>query len=323
MWDDPLIWTHVGADSLTGIAYFFIAGLLIYFVAKKKSDIPFHWMFLLFGAFIFSCGVTHFMSVWTVYFPSYWEAGSLKVINAVISIATAIILIPLFPKILALPGLQKSLDDNIRLTEELKESSNNFRHSLHGTIDVVSKAVEARDPYVSGHQKRVADLACAIAREMGMNKNQIEGIRLGATIHDIGKIQIPAEILSKPSKLDDMEYRMIMTHSTVGYDILKDINFPWPIANIAHQHHERMDGSGYPQGLKGEEICLEARIVAVADVVEAINSHRPYRAALGLETALDELQINRGKYYDPMVVDSCLKIFKTKMFEFEKGALFF
>lgn len=197
---------------------------------------------------------------------------------------------------------------------ELLKSRIDLKESLIGTITAMSRVVEARDPYTAGHQSRVADIACAIAEEMGLNEDQVEGIRMGATIHDIGKIQTPAEILSKPTKLSALEYLLIQEHAAKGYEILKDIKFPWPVAEIAYQHHERIDGSGYPQGLKGEEICLEARIVAVADVVEAMSSHRPYRAALGIEVALDEIKANRGILYDPVAVDACLKAHEKKMF---------
>lgn len=200
---------------------------------------------------------------------------------------------------------------------ELKQSEKKLRESLEGTISAISKSVEARDPYTAGHEQRVARLACAIADEMGLSKMQIEGIRMGAEIHDIGKIQVPSEILSKPSILSETEFELIKEHAHVGYEILKDIPFPWPVANIAYQHHERMNGSGYPRGLKGKEICLEARIVAVADVVEAINSHRPYRPALGIETALDEIKANRGTFYDSEAVDACLKLFEDNRFSWE------
>ena len=202
----------------------------------------------------------------------------------------------------------------VRNITERKNAEHDLHESLQGTITAISKAVEARDPYTAGHERRVADISCAIAKEMGLDEYQIEGIRMGATIHDIGKIQIPAEILSKPAKLTEMEYRLIQAHAATGYDILKDIKFPWPIAEIVYQHHERIDGTGYPQGLKGEEICLEARIVAVADVVEAISSRRPYRAALGIEAALDEIKANRGILYDPVSVDACLKAHEKKKF---------
>ena len=181
----------------------------------------------------------------------------------------------------------------------------------------MSRTVEARDPYTAGHQRRVADIASAIAEEMGLIEDQVEGIRLGAIIHDIGKIQSPAEILSKPTKLTEIEYKLIKAHAATGYDILKDIKFPWPVADIAHQHHERMDGSGYPQGLKGNEICIEARIVAVADVLEAISAHRPYRAALGSQIAIKEITENRGTLYDSIVVDACLIAFENNKFSLD------
>ncbi|MFT4873703.1 HD domain-containing phosphohydrolase [Congregibacter sp.] len=153
---------------------------------------------------------------------------------------------------------------------ELLKSHADLKESLLGTIRVITKAVEARDPYTAGHQMRVADIACCIAEQMMMDDKRIEGIRMGAAIHDVGKIQTPAEILSKPAELSATEYKLVQEHAVTGYEILKDMNFPWPVAKIAYQHHERMDGSGYPQGLKGKEICLEARIVAVADVIEAM-----------------------------------------------------
>jgi len=163
-----------------------------------------------------------------------------------------------------------------------------------------------------GHQQRVADLARSIATEMGLSADRQDFIRTASSIHDIGKIAVPAEILSKPTKLTDLEFGLIKTHSQSGYDILKDIEFPWPVADVVLQHHERMDGSGYPHGLKGENISLEARILAVADVVEAITSHRPYRPALGIDVALEEISRNRGILYDADVVDACLKLFREK-----------
>ncbi|PLA74458.1 hypothetical protein CYQ88_06130 [Hydrogenovibrio sp. SC-1] len=202
----------------------------------------------------------------------------------------------------------------------MEQNAQHFKQmhdSLVGTVDAIARAVEARDPYTAGHQRRVASLSCAIAKRMGLDDDQIEGIHMGATIHDIGKIQVPAELLVKPTKLTAIEYMMIQNHAQVGYDILKDIHFPWPVAAIAYQHHERIDGSGYPQGLKGDEICLEARIVAVADVVEAMASHRPYKTALGIEVALDEIKQNRGSLYATDAVDACLKVFSEDGFEFE------
>lgn len=200
----------------------------------------------------------------------------------------------------------------------LLRSEKSLKNSLTGTIKAITKAIEARDPYTAGHQQRVSNIACGIAQEMGLDKELIEGIRMGAVIHDIGKIQTPAELLSKPSKLTAIEYQLIQEHASVGYEILKDIEFPWPVAEIAHQHHERINGSGYPQGLKGENICLEARIVAVADVVEAISSHRPYRPALGIDVAMEEITAHRGEWYDPVAVDACLSLFRKNKFSFEK-----
>jgi len=192
---------------------------------------------------------------------------------------------------------------------------------LHGammhTIEAVSIALEKRDPYTAGHQNRVSSLSTAIAREMGFSEERIEGIRLGSMVHDIGKISVPAEILNRPGKLTKDEFGIIKAHPEAGYDILRGVDFPWPIAQMIIQHHERMDGSGYPHGLKGGEIESEARILAVADVVEAITSHRPYRPSLGLDIALEEIERGRGTAYDPQVVDACLALFREKGFEWE------
>jgi putative nucleotidyltransferase with HDIG domain len=177
--------------------------------------------------------------------------------------------------------------------------------------------VEARDPYTAGHQRRVADLARAIAEEMGLSKERIEGIRVAGGLHDIGKINIPAEILGKPGRINNMELGLIKMHPQVGYNILKGIEFPWPVAQIVLQHHERMDGSGYPQGLVGGDIVLEARILAVADVVEAMSSHRPYRPAHNIDKALEEISQNSGILYDPEVADVCLRLFTEKGFKLE------
>lgn len=201
--------------------------------------------------------------------------------------------------------------------EELKRSWNNLREAMVETVQAISFTIETRDPYTAGHQKRVTKLACALAEEMGLTEDKIEGLRLAGIIHDIGKISVPAEILSKPGPISDVEYSIIKTHPQVGYDILKNIKFPWPIAEIILQHHERLDGSGYPSGLKGKEILLEARILAVADVVEAMSTHRPYRPAQPVSEALAEISNHRGKLYDPAVVDACLKLFKEKNFKFE------
>jgi len=195
---------------------------------------------------------------------------------------------------------------------ELKETFEKLKRAVETTIQVVVTTVEARDPYTAGHQIRVAELARAIAEEMKLPPRQIDGIFRAASIHDIGKLSIPAEILTKPTALTNTEFSLMKEHPQKGYDILKDVESDWPLAEIVWQHHERMDGSGYPRGLKGDEILIEARILAVADVVEAMASHRPYRPSLGIEAALDEIAKNRGTLYDSDVVDICLKLFQEK-----------
>jgi PAS domain S-box-containing protein/putative nucleotidyltransferase with HDIG domain len=194
----------------------------------------------------------------------------------------------------------------------LQESYSELHRALEGTIHALASTVEKRDPYTAGHQKRVSNLACAIAREMSLEEEMIKGIRMVGFIHDLGKIYVPAEILNKPGHLTDVESTLIRTHAMVGYDILKSVEFPWPIAQVIIQHHERIDGSGYPLGLSGEEILLEAKIIGVADAIEAIASHRPYRPALGLEKALEEVSEKKGILYDPDVVDACLRLFNDK-----------
>ena len=201
---------------------------------------------------------------------------------------------------------------NVKLSEslykELKKSTDKIKTNIEGTIHAMAMTVEMRDPYTAGHQRQVADLASAIAVKMGIPREQRDSIHLAGTIHDIGKMQVPTEILSKCGKLTELEFDMIKTHSQAGYDILKTIEFQWPIAEFVLQHHERMDGSGYPSGLKGESILIEARILSVADVVDAIVPHRPYRPALGIEKAQEEIFDNRGIVYDSDVVDACLSI---------------
>ena len=192
-----------------------------------------------------------------------------------------------------------------------------LQDNLEDTVRAIATIVEMRDPYTSGHQVRVADLAEAIAKQMGLPDEQVHTIHLAGMLHDLGKIQIPAEILSKPGKITGIEYSLIKIHPQAGYDILKGINFPWPIAQMVLQHHERLDGSGYPQGLKGEAIMLEARILCVADVVEAMSSHRPYRPGLGIEVALAEITKQRGIYFDPSVVDACLAVFREQHYAFK------
>lgn len=179
------------------------------------------------------------------------------------------------------------------------------------SVAALAATVESRDPYTAGHQNRVANIALSIAQDMNLDSDTCNGIKLASSIHDIGKMQVPIEILTKPTKLSKIEKEMIKVHPQVGYEILKDIPFPWPVAEMVHQHHERYDGSGYPQGLKGEQIILGARILAVADALEAISSHRPYRPALGMDVALREIETQRGILFDPTVVDSCVHLFKT------------
>ena len=216
-------------------------------------------------------------------------------------------------------GVTRDITESRRAKGELEQSCIKLQNTLDGAINALASVVEMRDPYTAGHQQRVAELSCAIAGEMGLSEDQVQEIHMATIVHDIGKINIPSEILSKPSRLTEMEFNMIKTHSQAGYDILKEIEFPWPIAQIVLQHHERMDGSGYPQGLKGEEILLEARVIAVADVVEAMASHRPYRPALKIEDALEEISRNKGILYDPRAVDACLKLFTEKGFALDKA----
>lgn len=202
--------------------------------------------------------------------------------------------------------------------EELGKSYTALKKNLTDVINTMAKIVEMRDPYTAGHQRRVANLATAIAIEMNLDDQQIEQVNKAAIIHDIGKIYIPSDILSKPGKLTDIELQLVKTHANGGYDIMKEIDFPVSVTQSILQHHERLDGSGYPQGLKGNDICLEAKIMAVADVVEAMSSHRPYRPTLGIDKALEEIEHNRGIKYDPGVVNVCLRLFRKKRFKFEK-----
>lgn len=204
----------------------------------------------------------------------------------------------------------------LRLQKKLEKSYGNLKKVLNDTVSSMSLINEYRDPYTAGHQRRTAQLACSIGREMGLPESMIEGINISALLHDLGKVLVPVEILSKPRKLSYGETILIKGHPQAGFEILKGIEFPWPVAQTVLQHHERMDGSGYPMGLSGKSILLEARIIGVSDVVEAIASHRPYRPALGIGTALDEILNNRGKLYDADVVDACLTLFNSKGFVF-------
>ncbi|MFH2220049.1 MAG: HD domain-containing phosphohydrolase [Pseudomonadota bacterium] len=215
-------------------------------------------------------------------------------------------------KVLGYQGIIRDISEQKRSREELDRTLDNLQTVMKGTIQAMAYTVETRDPYTAGHQQRVADLSRAIANEMGLPENQIEGVFMAGVIHDLGKISVPAEILSKPGRIPELEFSLIKIHPQSGYDILKGIEFPWPIAQIVLQHHERMDGSGYPRGLSGEDILIEARILAVADVVEAMASHRPYRPALGIDAALEEISANKNAHFDQDVVDACLKLFDTK-----------
>ncbi|MHA1280310.1 MAG: tetratricopeptide repeat protein [Candidatus Helarchaeota archaeon] len=197
-----------------------------------------------------------------------------------------------------------------KLEDMVVERTFELKKTIHGVIRTIALIVEARDPYTAGHQAHVADLAAEIAREMKLSNGQVEGVKMAGMIHDLGKIKVPVGILSKPSKLTDPEFEIIKTHPQVGFDLLKELEFPWPLAEMIMQHHEKMDGSGYPQGLKGNEIMLEARILAVADIVEAMSSHRPYRPALGIDKTLDQIKQDKGTLLDPKVVDACLRVFK-------------
>jgi PAS domain S-box-containing protein len=203
--------------------------------------------------------------------------------------------------------------------EEVKISLEKLRMSMESTILAMAKIVEMKDPYTAGHQRRVAQLAGAIAREIGLSDSQTAGVHMASIIHDIGKIYVPAEILSKPGKLTEIEFGMIKTHPKVSYDILKMVEFPWPIAKIVLQHHERLDGSGYPLGLSGEDIMIEAKILSIADVVEAIAFSRPYRPAVGIDKALEEISLKKGLLYEPDIVDACIKLFSKKDFKFDKA----
>ncbi len=211
--------------------------------------------------------------------------------------------------------VQENLHYQHHLEKIVEERTEKMRKALDGTLQVIVASVELRDPYTAGHQKKVADLSRAIAREMQLEANVIDGIYKAGLIHDLGKLAVPAEILTKPTKLTESEYALIKDHSEAGYNILKDIEFPWPIANIVRQHHEAVDGSGYPKGLKGKEILIEARILSVADVVEAVASHRPYRASLGIEYALDLINQFKGKHFDKDVVKACIMLFKEKNYQ--------
>jgi len=212
--------------------------------------------------------------------------------------------------------IYKDITERKLAEEVVHENMKQMRRNLDGTIRAISRTVETRDAYTAGHQKRATEIASAIAFEMGMSKDTIEAIRMAGVIHDLGKISVPAEILSKPGKLNDSEFALIKQHPHSGYEILKGIDFKWPVADIVLQHHERLNGSGYPYNLRGGEILVEAKILGVADVIEAMASHRPYRPALGIDEAFEEITMNRGILYDSDVVDAAIDLFTIRGYRF-------
>jgi HD-GYP domain-containing protein (c-di-GMP phosphodiesterase class II) len=212
--------------------------------------------------------------------------------------------------------LQAEIDRRKAVQLQLQRSLERMKKIIGGTVMAIAMTVEKRDPYTSGHQQRVAELSRAIGRELGLPDDQLEGLHIASAIHDIGKISLPAEILTKPSHLNSLEMSLVQGHAQAGYDILKSVQFPWPVASIVLQHHERLNGSGYPHGLHGDCIRKEARIVGVADVVETMSSHRPYRPSVGLDKALEEITSKKGILYDPDAVDACLMLMEEKRFEF-------
>ncbi len=212
-------------------------------------------------------------------------------------------------------GIARNITERKIATEELRKSRDDLHDSLDETVQSLASTAEKRDPYTAGHQQRVNYLACAIARELGLPEQQIEGLHIAALLHDIGKITLPSEYLSKPTKLSGEERAIIKCHPQIGYDILKNIHFPWPVAEIVYQHHEHLDGSGYPRGLTDQEICLEAKILTVADVVEAMSSHRPYRPSLGITNALNEIREGSGTRYHAESVEACLNLILNNKIE--------
>lgn len=209
-------------------------------------------------------------------------------------------------------GILTDVTERHEAEQSAREYAGRLERVFHQTVGLVAAIGELRDPYTHGHEHRVAELTAAIAAQIGLDPRRIEGVRVAGYLHNVGNVGIPAEILVKPARLTALEFEMVRAHAQVGYEIVSRVDFPWPVADIVRQHHERLDGSGYPQGLKGDEILLEARILAVADTVEAMSSHRPYRPALGIDRALAEIENNRGTLYDPMVVDACLVLFREK-----------
>ena len=213
-------------------------------------------------------------------------------------------------------GLEEVKFKYNQVDKMLKQSYKKLQKIIEGTTNIITKVVETRDPYSIGHQQRVSKLATAIAREMKLPQEKIEGTKIASLVHDIGKVNLPTEIISKPGKLIEVEFNLIKNYPKVGYDILKKVDFPWPIAEIVLQHQEKIDGSGYPRGLKSDEICIEAKILGVANVVEAMSSYKSYRPALSIDEALVEISNNKNILFDPEVVDTCIKLFREKGFKF-------
>ncbi|MDD8025333.1 MAG: PAS domain S-box protein [Acidobacteriota bacterium] len=214
-------------------------------------------------------------------------------------------------------GVDKDITERKKAEEKIRFTQRKLEAAIKASLAALTATIEIRDPYTAGHQERVMRLAEAMAREMGLSEERVESVRVAGAIHDLGKIAVPAEILSKPSKLSAFEYQMVQTHAQVGFEILAKIEFPWPLSRIVHEHHERLDGSGYPQKLKGPVTLLESRILAIADVVEAMSSHRPYRPALGIKAALAEIEAGKGRLYDETAVEACLRLFTIGHFTFD------
>jgi len=217
--------------------------------------------------------------------------------------------------------LKREIEERKLTQKKLSYSYLQLQQNLDEIVKAMSLTLEERDPYTAGHQRRTTDLSLAIAREMGLSEHETKGLQMAGLIHDMGKISVPGEILSKPGRLNDAELQLIKRHPRVAYDILNQIDFPWPVDQIVLQHHEKLDGSGYPQGLSGDEILLESKILCVADVVETMETHRPYRPSLGREAALEEISKNKGVLYDPVVVDACLRLFRETDFQYSPDSV--
>ena len=222
-------------------------------------------------------------------------------------------------KLYRMAGIAEDITERKRIEADLKRNGAQVERAMYGTIEVIATMGAMRDPYTIGHEERVGEIAAAIATELGFDAHRVEGIRVAGYLHDVGKIGVPPEILGKSRRLTPEEFALVKTHAQASYEILKGVEFPWPVAEMARQHHERFDGSGYPRGLKGGEILPEACILGIADTIEAIASHRPYRPGLGLEAALREIEKNRGKLYEPAAVDACLRLFREKGYQLPSG----